>query len=164
MYIHLKSVYWQVITEPGQVAWEHGFAFPKIESLKPEWRGTPMNYKFKLIVCVRVCVCVHAWAHVQVGKEVKLGGGKENALLPLSAQGKINQHRRLKNVKGFSHSPRFLRGLWMCLTIEGHLRSQQDAPGVYRAPLWISSSSSQGRWTFPLECPLSFLIFLEELF
>ena len=103
MYIHLKSVYWQVITEPGQVAWEHGFAFPKIESLKPEWRGTPMNYKFKLIVCV----CVYACAHVQVGKEEKLGGGEENALLPLSAQGKINQHRRLKNVKGFSHSPRF---------------------------------------------------------
>ena len=54
-----------------------------------------------------VCVCMRACAHVQVGKEVKLGGGEENALLPLSAQGKINQHRRLKNVKGFSHSPRF---------------------------------------------------------
>lgn len=46
-----------------------------------------MNYRFKLIVFVCMCACMHACAHVQVGKEVKLGGGEENALLPFSAQG-----------------------------------------------------------------------------
>ena len=46
-----------------------------------------MTYRFNLIVCVCVCACMHACTHVQVGKEVKLGGGEENALLPFSAQG-----------------------------------------------------------------------------
>lgn len=37
-----------MIFELGQVAREHIFAFPKIESLKPKKRGAQMNYTFKL--------------------------------------------------------------------------------------------------------------------
>ena len=135
MCIHIESVYWQVITEPGLVAWEHGFAFPRIESLKPEWRGTPMNYRFKLIAFVCVCACMHAHMY-KLGRRWNWEEARRMPYFHSQYRGRY-QHRRLKTVKGFSHRLASLWGLWMCLAagaMQGHLCSQQDAPGVFRAP------------------------------
>lgn len=108
-----------------------------------------------------MCMCA-SWGGGEIGRI------RENALLPLTSRGKINQHRRLKNVKMFSQSLRFLVVsvlwcLWMCLAAVRHIRpavqsNQQIAPGIQRAPLLIFSSSSLGSWTLRLECSLYFYL------
>lgn len=102
MYIHVESVYWQVIIEIGQIAKEHRFTFPKSShwNLNKEEHRWIINLNCS--VCACLCMCVHvSWGGGEIGKS------QEKAFLKAQGGG-INQHRWLKQVKSFSHLPGFL--------------------------------------------------------